>query len=50
MAVRATVLRGCTIGADAVVGACALVTRDVAAGERVLAPRGTPAGEAGSKR
>ena len=38
IATRATVLRGVTIGEDAVVGACALVTRDVADGEFVLAP------------
>ena len=43
LAVRATVLRGCTIGADAVVGACVLVTKDVPPGARVLAPRGTRA-------
>lgn len=41
VAARATVLRGCRIGADAVVGACALVTRDIAAGDIVLAPRAT---------
>jgi putative colanic acid biosynthesis acetyltransferase WcaF len=40
LAARATVLRGVTIGADAVVGATALVTKDVAPGARVLAPRG----------
>ncbi len=48
VAARATVLRGCTIGRDAVVGACSLVTKDVAAGETVLAPRAEtrrPAGE-----
>ncbi len=39
IAVRATVLRGVTIGRDAVVGAAALVTTDVAAGTTVLAPR-----------
>lgn len=38
VAARATVLRGCTIGRDAVVGAAALVTRDVAPGALVLAP------------
>ncbi|WP_046530250.1 MULTISPECIES: acetyltransferase [Cellulomonas] len=40
VAARATVLRGVTIGADAVVGATALVTTDVPPGARVLAPRG----------
>lgn len=39
VAARATVLRGCTIGADAIVGACALVTQDVPASAVVLAPR-----------
>lgn len=39
VAARATVLRGCRIGADSVVGACALVTQDVAPGATVLAPR-----------
>lgn len=39
IAARATVLRGVTIGADAVVGATALVTSDVDAGATVLAPR-----------
>jgi putative colanic acid biosynthesis acetyltransferase WcaF len=38
VAARATVLRGVTVGADAVVGACALVTSDVPAGATVLAP------------
>jgi len=38
IAARATVLRGVRIGADAVVGATALVSRDVPAGELVLAP------------
>lgn len=39
VAARATVLRGVTIGPDAVVGATALVTHDVPAGGVVLAPR-----------
>ena len=39
IAARATVLRGVTIGRDAVVGATALVTRDVPDGARILAPR-----------
>ena len=39
VAARATVLRGVTIGQDAVVGATALVTQDVPAGARVVAPR-----------
>lgn len=38
VAARATVLRGVTVGADAVVGACALVTRDLPPGATVLAP------------
>lgn len=41
VAARATVLRGCTIGRNSVVGACALVVTDVAAGDVFLAPRGT---------
>jgi len=41
IAVRATVLRGVRIGDSAVVGACALVTRDVADHETVLAPAGS---------
>lgn len=41
VALRATVLRGTTVGANAVVGACALVTSDVPAGQRLLAPRAT---------
>lgn len=39
IAARATVLRGVHVGADAVVGATALVTKDVAAGALVVAPR-----------
>ena len=39
IAARATVLRGVTIGENAVVGATALVTADVAPGATVLAPR-----------
>lgn len=39
IAARATVLRGVTIGRDAVVGATALVVKDVPEGARVLAPR-----------
>lgn len=38
VALRATVLRGVTIGEGAVVGATALVARDVAPGQRLLAP------------
>ena len=38
IATRATVLRGVTVGADAVVGATALVYKDVPRGARVLAP------------
>ncbi|WP_354576110.1 putative colanic acid biosynthesis acetyltransferase [Frigoribacterium sp. UYMn621] len=43
VAARATVLRGCTIGADSVVGATALVVADVAAGSIVVAPASTEA-------
>jgi putative colanic acid biosynthesis acetyltransferase WcaF len=39
IAARATVLRGSRIGADSVIGATALITGDVAAGETVLAAR-----------
>ena len=39
IAARATVLRGVTVGADAVVGACALVSNDVPRSAIVLAPR-----------
>ena len=38
IAARATVLRGTSIGANAVVGATALVTSDVAPGTVALAP------------
>lgn len=38
---RATVLRGVTVGADAVVGACSLVVKDVPEGATVLAPAAT---------
>jgi Acetyltransferase (isoleucine patch superfamily) len=41
IAARATVLRGTRIGADSVIGATALISGDVAAGETVLAPRAT---------
>ena len=41
VAARATVLRGVTVGADATIGACALVTRSVPAGATVLAPEST---------
>jgi putative colanic acid biosynthesis acetyltransferase WcaF len=39
VAARATVLRGVTVGANAVVGATALVTRDVPSGGQAYAPR-----------
>lgn len=39
VAARATVLRGVNVGADAIIGATALVVSDVAPGARVLAPR-----------
>lgn len=38
VAARAVVLRGTSIGADSVIGATALVTRDTAQGEVLLAP------------
>ncbi len=40
IAARATILRGVTVGADSVVGACALVARDIPPGATVLAPAG----------
>jgi len=43
VAARATVLRGCTVGHDSVVGAGALVTADVEPHALVLAPRATTA-------
>ena len=46
VAARATVLRGVTIGAGAVVGATALATKDVPPGAVVLAPRAVVAGGA----
>lgn len=46
VAARATVLRGVTIGAGAVVGATALATKDVPPGAVVLAPRAVAAGGA----
>ncbi|MGC0362817.1 putative colanic acid biosynthesis acetyltransferase WcaF [Rhodococcus sp. 27YEA15] len=39
IAARATILRGVRVGDDAIVGATALVTKDVAGGTTVLAPR-----------
>ncbi|ROZ63283.1 putative colanic acid biosynthesis acetyltransferase [Kocuria soli] len=39
IATRATVLRGVTVGENAVIGATALVTQDVVPDSRVLAPR-----------
>ena len=41
IAARATVLRGVSVGADAVVGATALVTSDVPPGALIHAPRAT---------
>lgn len=41
VAAKATVLRGCTVGHDSVVGAGALVTSDVEPYSLVLAPRAT---------
>lgn len=45
VAARATVLRGCRIGADSVIGACALVTKDVPPGATILAPRAVSSDE-----
>lgn len=42
IAVRATVLRGVRVGAGSIVGAAALVVRDVPAGARVVAPTAVP--------
>ncbi|WP_345041421.1 DapH/DapD/GlmU-related protein [Georgenia daeguensis] len=39
VAARATILRGVTIGQQAVIGATALVTKSVPAGQLVLAPK-----------
>lgn len=39
IAARATILRGVTVGANAIVGATALVSRDVPADAKVFAPR-----------
>lgn len=44
VAAQATVLRGVEVGDGAVIGACALVTRDVDAGTTVLAPAGSATG------
>jgi putative colanic acid biosynthesis acetyltransferase WcaF len=43
IAARAVVLRGVTVGTDSVVGATALVVKDVPPGARVLAPPAVPA-------
>ena len=45
VATRATVLRGVRIGDGALIGACALVTRDVVAHATVLAPMATSSAE-----
>ena len=50
VAARATVLRGCTIGADSIVGATALVVADVAPGAVVVAPSSTEAITRASQR
>jgi putative colanic acid biosynthesis acetyltransferase WcaF len=48
IAARATVLRGVTVGKDAVVGATALVVKDVPPGGRALAPLGRITGGSAS--
>lgn len=48
VAARATVLRGVTVGRDAVVGATALVHKDVPEGARVLAPQSEVRAAAGA--
>jgi putative colanic acid biosynthesis acetyltransferase WcaF len=45
IAARATILRGVTVGTDAIVGATALVVKDVPAGGRALAPPAQVTGE-----
>lgn len=50
VAARATILRGCTIGADSVVGATALVVSDVAPGSIVLAPASNSTAQRQSQR
>lgn len=42
VAARATVLRGVVIGDDVLIGACALVVKDVPSGASALAPTATP--------
>lgn len=48
IAARATVLRGVTVHDDAVIGACALVIKDVPARAKVLAPTALTASVSGS--
>ena len=43
IAARATILRGVTVGDDSLVGACALVVKDVPPGSRITAPQGRAA-------